>query len=264
MTRTTCPARRAAAATAVLAAALSVPAAAQRGPAPTRTNLPAALLNVACGAKVTYEMPDRSLRITGGQESFARRTWAPGDLVTLNAGTDHGMEVGRQYFVRRLQLQNGARASRETPASIRTAGWIRVYAVEKELSLATIVYACDTIEVNDYLEPFVVPTLPAASTENLKPERDNYARVMFGVDQRRSFGNGDFFIIDRGSNYGIAPGDRFALYRNKHVDENFLYHLGEAVVIEVSGENAMLQVTVARDAILAGDYAAARKVPPTP
>jgi hypothetical protein len=249
---------------AALLTALSMPAAAQRGPAPTKTNLPGDILHVACGAKVAYELPDRSLRVTGGQESFARRTWSPGDLITINGGSENGIEVGQEYFVRRIQVENNSKVTRETPGSVRTAGWIKVYAVEKQMALATITHACDSIEVNDYLEPFVLPTIPAAATERLKPERDNYARIMFGTDQRRAFGKGDLFIIDRGSDHGIKPGERFAVYRDKNVDQNFLYHLGEAVAIEVSAETATLQVTLSRDAFMSGDYVAARKVPPTP
>lgn len=250
--------------TAALLTALSIPAAAQRGPAPTTTNLPSDILYVACGAKIAYELPDRSLRVTGGQESFARRTWSPGDLITINGGTDNGIEVGQEYFVRRIQVENNSKVTRETPGSVRTAGWVRVYAVDKEMSLATITHACDSIEVNDYLEPFVLPTIPAAATERLKAERDNYARIMFGTDLRRTFGKGDLFIIDRGSDHGLEPGDRFAVYRDKNVEQNFLYHLGEAVAIEVSAETATLRVTVSRDAFISGDYVAARKLPPTP
>jgi hypothetical protein len=264
MTRTTRPGpRQGLAITAALLTALAIPAAAQRGPMPAPINLPADVLNLACGAKVAYELPDRSLRITGGQDSFARRTWAPGDLLTINAGTDNGIEVGQQYYVRRVQVENNSRITRATPGSIRTAGWIRVYAVEKEMSLATVLHACDSIEVNDYLEPFALPTVATASAQILKAERDNYARIMFGVDLRRTFGKGDVFTIDRGIDHDIKPGDRFAVYRDKRVDQNFLYHLGEAFAIEVGPETAVLQVLVARDAFISGDYVAARKLPPT-
>jgi hypothetical protein len=250
--------------TAALLTALTIPAAAQRGPMPTKTNVPSDILHVACGAKVAYELPDRSLRVTGGQESFARRTWSPGDLITINAGTDNGIEVGQQYYVRRIQVENNSQVTRETPGSIRTAGWIKVYAVEKEMSLATIVHACDTIEVNDYLEPFELPTIPTPSTDHFKPQRDNYARIMFGTDLRRTFGKGDLFIVDRGSDHGYAPGDRFAVYRDKNAPQNFLYHLGEAVAISVTPETATLQVTVSRDAFISGDYVAVRKPLTTP
>jgi hypothetical protein len=251
------------AATAALLTALTLPAAAQRGPAPSKTNLPSDVLSVACAPGVTFELPDRSLRITGGQDATRRGVWGPGDLITINAGTDNGIEVGQQYYVRRVQVENNQQVSRITPASIATAGWIKVWATEKEMSLATVVHACDTMEVNDYLEPFVLPTLTPPAAQILKPERDNYARIMFGTDLRRSFGKGDYFIIDRGSDHGLVPGDRFVVYRDKRQVENFLYSLGDAVAIEVKPESSTLQVIVSRDAFMEGDYVAVRRLPPT-
>jgi hypothetical protein len=252
----------------VLAAALlmafGTPAAAQRGPAPAATHLPADVLGLACSPRVAFELPDRALRVTGGQDTIRRRTWAPGDLVTINAGADHGIEVGQQYFVRRLQVENKQKVSRATPASVATVGWIKVWAIERQLALATIVHACDTIEVNDHLEPFVLPTVVTPMADILKPQRDNYGRIMFGNDLRRSFAKGDYFVIDRGTEHGIARGDRFVVYRDKNLDQNFLYNLGEAVAVEVGPETSTLQVLVSRDAFLEGDYVAPRKLPPTP
>lgn len=255
--------RRGLAATAALLTALTVPAAAQRGPAPSKTNLPADVLSVACAPAVAFALPDRSLRITGGQDATPRRVWGPGDLVTINAGENNGIEIGQQYFVRRVQVENAQKVSRVTPASIATVGWLKVWAIEKDMSLATVVHACDTMEVGDYLEPFVMPTVTQPTAQVLKPERDNYARIMFGTDLRRTFGKGDYFIIDRGTDHGLVAGDRFVVYRDKRLYENFLYSLGDAVAIEVNEETATLQVTVSRDAFMEGDYVAVRRLPPT-
>lgn len=246
---------------ALLTALTATTVTAQRGPAPRMTGLPEDVLAVACAPMPAYDIPDQSLRVTGGQDSFRRHSFAPGDLVTINAGSDNGIEPGQEYFVRRLQTEANRRPSRETPGSIRTAGWIKVYAVDPQMSLATVVHACDTIDVDDYLEPFVMPVVPKASTEKVKPQRDNYGRILFGADYRRSFGKGDFFIIDRGRDHNIEPGDRFVIYRDKEQAENFLYDLGEAVAIEVKENTSTLRATVSRDAFQAGDYVAIRKLP---
>jgi hypothetical protein len=83
--------------------------------------------------------------------------------------------------------------------------------------------------------------------------------VMFGSDYRRSFGKGDFFVVDRGSDHGVEPGDRFVVYRNRGQAENFLYDLGEAVAVDVKPETSTLQVMVSRDYFTAGDLVAIRK-----
>ena len=242
---------------ALLAAA---PVAAQRTSLPPSTHLAPEVLALACAPGMTFEQPPTPLRITGGQDSFTRQTYAPGDLLTINAGTDNGIEVGQEYYVRRIQPAERRPVTRANPATIRTTGWIRVYAVDKQMSLATVVHACDTINVTDFLEPFVVPQVPTpADTARVKPQRGNYGKIVLGTDRRRSFGKGDFFIADRGSDHGVTVGARFAIYRDKRQAENFLYELGEAVAVDVRPETSTLQVTLSRDAFQAGDYVAIRK-----
>ena len=233
---------------------------AQRGPAPGMSHLTPDVLALACAPGMVFEQPPTPLRVTGGQDSFVRRTYAPGDLVTINAGTDNGIDVGQEYYVRRVQAAERRPVNRANPATVRTAGWIRIYAVDTQMSLATVVHACDTIDVDDFLEPFVLPTVTTPEeTAGVKPQRGNYGRIVLGTDRRRSFGKGDFFIADRGSDHGVTVGARFVVYRDKRQAENFLYDIGEAVAVDVRPETSTLRVTVSRDAFLAGDYVAIRK-----
>jgi hypothetical protein len=238
-------------------------ASAQRAPLAAPTGLPADVLALACAPSLTHEAPTAAIRVTGGQDSFVRRIHAPGDLVTINAGADNGVKVGQEFYVRRVSVPGQRGISRSKPATVRTAGWIRVYAVDPTMSLATVTYACDTIEINDYLEPFVLPQVPVVSDNKAKPEKGNYGRVMTGADRRRSFGKGDFFVLDRGSDQGVKPGSQFVVFRNKHdlgvqQPDNFLYELGEAVAVDVRKDASTLQVTTSRDAFSEGDLVAMR------
>ena len=235
------------------------PAAAQRAPAHAQTGLPADVLALACAPKLTVEDPGVALRITGGQDSFVRWIHVPGDLVTINAGTKNGIEVGQEFYVRRVQQPVGVAVSRRDPATIRTAGWVRVYAVDDTMSLATITYACDTIEVGDYLEPFGLPQIVEPSPDRPRAQRENYGRVISGQDRRMAFAKDDFFVVDRGSDHGVTLGTQFVLYRDKRVDTNFLFVLGEAVAVNVTPESSTLKVTRSDAEILAGDYVAMRR-----
>jgi hypothetical protein len=237
----------------------AVPVFAQRGPAPGPTNLPAEVLALACAPSMTFEAPPMPLRITGGQDSFVRRVFTAGDLVTINAGTDNGIDVGQEFYVRRVLLQGGGAASRNRPGVIHTAGWIRVYAVDDRMSLATIVHPCDSIEQGDYLEPFIPPDVPAVSAARPPAQRGNYGRILLGADRRATFGRGDFLIVDRGSDHGVTRGAQFVVYRDRRQPENFLFELGEAVAVEVKPETSTLWVTLSRDAMAAGDFVALRR-----
>jgi len=239
--------------------AVVLPASAQRAPAPESTGLADQVLSLACNSTLVYEAPPTPLRVTGGQESSLHRTYAPGDLVTINAGTKNGIEVGQEFFTRRALPLGRRPIGRDNPATIRTTGWIRVYAVDEELSLATVTHACDALELNDYLEPFVLPTVPTISTDKPKPQKSNYGRLLVGNDNRASFGRGDYFLVDRGSDHGVTVGAQFVVYRDRQEPGNFLFELGEAVAVDVRPESSTLRATVSRDAFSAGDYVAIRK-----
>jgi hypothetical protein len=243
--------------------AATSPARAQRGPAAASTYLSPEVLSLACSPSAALEPPAMPLRITGGQDSFARRIYAPGDLVTINAGSQNGIEVGQEYYVRRMQVDRRAPISADAPVTIRTTGWIKVYATDERdnLSLATVTHACDTIEVGDFLEPFKLPVVPTVSKSRPKPERDNYGKVLVGTDRRTSFGKGDYFVINRGSDHGIEVGSQFVLYRDKKQADNFLFEIGEGIATEVKPEMTTVVVTVSLDAIESGDYVALRREP---
>jgi hypothetical protein len=244
----------------VLAGALAgTTVAAQRGPAATAAHVPAEVLALACAPKAALDVPNTPLRVTGGQDSFIRQSHAPGDIVTINAGSQNGIEVGQEYYTRRVLVSRREKITHETPATIVTTGWIRIWAVDDAMSLATITHACETINIDDHLEPFVLPEPPLVSSNKPKPQRDNYGKVLTGEGRRTTFGKGDFFLLDRGSDHGITKGAQFVLYRNKLQAENFLYDLGEAIAVEVSAQSSTLQVTVSRDAIQSGDLVALRK-----
>jgi hypothetical protein len=241
----------------VLATAL--PAFAQRGPAAVPTGLSADVISLACAPAVAYEVPTVSLHISGGQESVPRQIHAPGDLVTISAGTRDGITVGQEFYTRRVLKSGENRVSPTTPGTIRTTGWIRVWAVDEDMSLATITHACDTVDLGDYLEPFVPPTVPAPSQQTGAPERNNYALVLSGQDRRTQFGRGDYLLINRGSSQGVAPGARFVVYHDKKVPGNFLFQIAEAVAVDVKPDTSTLHILSAIDAIAAGDYVGMRK-----
>lgn len=279
-------------AVALLAAGTGAGAAAQRAPAPPPVNLPPEILSLACAPGLTFEQPPMPLRVTGGQDSDIRRNFAPGDLITINAGTDNGVDIGQEYYTRRAvpvgiiirgdgstEVVEQRTISHDNPATIRTSGWIRIYAVDRRMSLATIVHACDAIELDDYLEPFILPEPPPAPAFVPMPQRGNYGRVLTGTDNRTAFGRGDYFIVDRGSDHGVTVGSQFIVYRDhrrrerrllermdrmanvENGDEprNFLFELGEAIAVDVRPDSSTLFITLSRDAFIIGDWVAIRR-----
>jgi hypothetical protein len=248
----------------LLTAAMAAPATAlaQRSPAIAATHVDPVVLAQVCApiAVTAATEPASPLRITGGQDTQVRESYTQGDFVTINAGRNQGIQIGQEFLVRRVQTTRSPLATPQPPRNIRTAGWIKVYAVDDDLALATITYSCDAMRVNDYLEPMTLPTPVVPGPVAGKPDKTNYARVVTGNDRRFEFSPGDFFVIDQGSAQGVTPGAQFVIYRwRKKTPENFLAAIGEAVATSVQADSATLSITVARDAIVPSDLVAMRK-----
>jgi len=239
--------------------ACAPPARAQRAPGRGPVNVPPDVLSQVCAPTLAFEAPPAPLRVTGSQEAKVRTTMAPGDLITINAGSDNGIEVGQRYFARRpIPLERGE-TGRDNPLILHTAGWILIYAVDDRMSLATIEHACDAVQLNDYLEPFALPVVPSALPGRPQAQRSNYGRVLSGTDNRATFGTGDYMMVDRGSDHGVALGAQFVVYRDKLEDGNFLFELADAMAVDVRPETSTLRVTRSIDGVKVGDYVALRK-----
>src|SRR5947208_1674537 len=99
--------------------------------------------------------------------------------------------------------------------------------------------------------------------------RDTVFRTVFGDDERTLAGAGEFMLIDRGRDRGLAPGSRVAIYRDvrsrlmygRRVDgvRQPLARVGEAVVLTASPSLAVIRIASSRDAVQAGDYVGIRK-----
>ena len=159
--------------------AATAPLAAQRGPGAHHAQDGRA----GAGAGVRADADARDA--PGVAASPAVRTPSSARLTPGRPGDHqrrHATTASSRAGVLRPAAAEGARdrISAKTPGVVRTVGWIRVWAVDDDMSLATITHACDTIDIGDYLEPFALPRMPAVSTESCKPEKDNYGHVMMG------------------------------------------------------------------------------------
>src|SRR5256885_4872242 len=85
----------------------ATPLFAQTGPAPAMTHLSADVIAQGCAPSLAYSKPAPSLLVTGGQDASTRHIFRPGDLITINGGSDNGIDVGQEYFVRRVQGPRG-------------------------------------------------------------------------------------------------------------------------------------------------------------
>ena len=210
---------------------------------------------LACSPQATVTPPQASIRLVGSQE--ARKTlFGTGDAVVVSGGADHGVRVGQEYFVRRFTNDQFALPlTGLPPIGIKTAGWIRIVDVEKDLAIAVVAHACDGMLEGDYLEPFVRPVEPAALPAG-EPDYANAGVLIMGDERRQIGADGAMMILDRGSSQGVRPGQRVTIFRDTLGRGAPVSRVGEGTAVVVRQDTTVVRIERARDAIYVGDRAA--------
>jgi hypothetical protein len=129
-------------------------------------------------------------------------------------------------------------------------------------AIASIDHLCDAIAQGDYLEPFVAPVVPAEADRDDPsgdPDFTALGHVVSGDENRQIGGAGDLMLIDRGTDQGVRPGLRYAIYRDVRATGMPLAPVGEAVVLSAGSTMSLTRITRSRDAVVSGDYVAPRR-----
>ena len=226
---------------------------AQTAPSAALTGMAAA---AAC-APLEGPVPPASegLRILGAQDTIARYLYGLDDLVVVNGGTQAGVQLNQEYFIRRGYAFGPPARSAEGLRTIHTAGSLRIVAVNDTTSIARIQSVCDGVMAGDYLEPFAPPALIADDEPGTAATLDfsSLGRVKFGDEERTLGAPGDFMLVDSGG-AALAPGVRVAVYRDLRIAGLPLAAIGEGVIVSVENGTPLMRISSARDAIQSGDY----------
>jgi hypothetical protein len=217
---------------------------------------------VACAPPpIVATVPADATRVIGSQDAVARSLFGAPELLVIGGGTERGLQLGQQYFVRRL-ARTAKNYRDKLPHQVRTAGWVRVVAVNAATAIVTVEHACGDILAGDYLDVFQMPALPAGDITAVdttgEPDFTSFGHVLYGSEERRSAGTGEFMLIDRGTDQSVALGARFAIFRDIRVGGAPLASIGEATVVSIGPTMALVRINRARDAIFTGDFVVPR------
>lgn len=218
---------------------------------------------LSCSDVPTFSAPRPTHRLAAAHEADGklRRAFSTPDTLMIPGGTAAGLQVGQQFFVRRLLLSpTREKPSSRTPGTVHTAGWVTVVGADNFAALARIDHACDGFLRGDYLEPFTPAPMPEAVAAPGEQQFDNMGQLLFGNDGRQSFANGDIIIIDRGSSHGVTAGARLGIFRDVR-SGGPLVPVGHAIVLTVGEETATVIADRVRGALAAGDFVGLQRRP---
>jgi hypothetical protein len=214
---------------------------------------------VMCTDLPAAAKPVPRIVIKGPHTTDGRTAMTDGTVVIART-PDDGLAVGQRYISQRL---HGDPKKFPRPGEgfgdIRITGWVTITAIDEFNALADIDFACDSVEVGDFLEAYVEPVLPNAAS-GVAPDFSDRADILFGADNRVLFGDGDVLSINRGTVLGVVAGHRYAIYRDFR-NGLPLTHVGEAVVLSAGEQTSKVVITTTRDAVRAGDVAVPRRQP---
>ena len=216
---------------------------------------------IACAPTLTVlpdQAPTHALRVIGAQDTVPRLLFGMRELVVISGGTGAGLQLDQRYAIRRaFAFGHPSKGHLQT---IHTAGWLRIVAVNEMTAIAQIEQVCDGVIAGDYLEPFVPPaSLPDAGDRAAATlDFSTLGRVLFGDEERRLAGPGDFMMLARG-NAPLAPGTRVAVYRDLVTPGVPLVAIGEGVIVSMQNDSPVMRIISARDAIRGGDYVVVHK-----
>jgi hypothetical protein len=215
-------------------------------------------LDIACGPRAVYGLPQPGLTILGSQQDSANLI-SPYHGLVVNGGSNQGLKAGQEYYVRRVipPMDRGqTKWQAGQPIGIHTAGWVRIVRVERDRAVADSVYACDGYQVGDYLEPYTPPSADPKAIPGGEPDYENPGTVLFG-DERRAMGAGTaLMVIDRGTDHGVKPGQQLTVYRRSMKGTGPIHSIARGTAIAVMAETSMVRLDGARDAVYAGDLVA--------
>lgn len=186
-----------------------------------------------------------------------------GDELVVDGGEFSGIHVGDNFIVRRRYPTALVDRKGKTVMGEHSSGLVQIVSADDQSSTAVVVYACDEIMSGDYLARFDAEPMTEPESEG-KPAYDAAARILF-ADVGQSFGLANrMLVIDRGTIAGVAPGQRFTLFRPSRFNRATPVVLGEAVVVAVRRESATILVEQATDVVEIGDdgdWAAPQRAP---
>ena len=184
-----------------------------------------------------------------------------GDVVYVSGGRETGLLPGGVYSIVRPEGAVEHPTKRKKMGQFnRYLGRVRILSVQEDSAIAEIAHACHSIELGDYLKPFMPEPVPLARLSGLVGVNNPVpsealvdAPLIILADMGNvSLGQGHVVYIDRGTVDDLAPGDLYTIYRATPKGLPPLM-IGELAVLSVGEEASLAKILASRYTVHVGD-----------
>lgn len=247
-----------------------------------------------CSGILTTNHVPRGTVIVSGQEAEYQITFADGDYVYINKGSNKGVKPGDVYQVMRpvsndtgmqyFSWQN--RLLHAMGQAWQDEGRLKVVVAHRKVSIAQVTDACGYLQRGDVVLPFIERPAPPPKTENnfdpfAPPSGKKKAMIVAGKDYAIVSGTNSIVYVNLGSNQGVIPGDYFRIFHYQNNGHSLVYQrphmatqvygfgaaprhysskelprqvVGEGIVLRTSPNASTVLITYSLEEIYEGDY----------
>lgn len=174
-----------------------------------------------CAGYIRLQRLPQMPEIVGAVDEQEQRTYADGDVVYINAGSQQGIREGQNFQI--IRPRGDVKGVHKEKIGflgtyVQEVGQLHVFKVRENTSAAQITFACDAALLGDLLAPVPDRESPVArAEENLdifaEPSGKQTGRLMMAKDNREMVTRNDIVYIDLGSEDQIKRGDYLTIYR---------------------------------------------------
>ncbi|HYN85996.1 MAG TPA: hypothetical protein VER32_12160 [Pyrinomonadaceae bacterium] len=175
-----------------------------------------------CAGFIEHKSVSNRFEIVGAEQEQEQRTFAEGDYVYLNGGSQQGVREGQEFAVVRPRGRFKTRFSRKRGTLgmyTQELGRLRVVETKQNVSVALVTRSCDQILFGDLLREVAPRPAPVVRAE--QPTLDRFAeptgkqqgRIVLARDGREVVSKDQIVFIDLGAEDNVRPGDYLTVYR---------------------------------------------------
>ncbi|HET6974911.1 MAG TPA: hypothetical protein VFI24_01200 [Pyrinomonadaceae bacterium] len=174
-----------------------------------------------CAGYIRYQKLQHMPEIVGAEEEQEQRTFADGEIVYLNEGSQQGIKEGQTFqIIRPRGTVKGVHKHKKGFLGIyvQEIGQLQVFKVRENTSAAKITFTCDAALLGDLLAAIPDRESPLQRAElNLDrfadPSGKQTGYLMMAKDSREMVTRSDVVYIDLGSEDQVKTGDYLTIYR---------------------------------------------------
>lgn len=158
--------------------------------------------------------------IIGGERESEQDWYSTSQVVYLNYGAKDGASVGESlYVIRQKGKYENPYTGRDLGWYFEELGYLRIFAVQRNISFARIEMSCGAVRFGDLVRPYLAYVAPTPReyqplNQYDMPSGKLSGQIVLSRDYREILAEHDIVYLDIGDKEGVKLGQYYTVYRD--------------------------------------------------